>query len=384
VKLNDRTVTAASPALPAGKADAIFFDEDCPGFGLRVRAAGSRVFVYQYSLGDRSRRMTLGAFPKITARKARELVEGLAAKVALGDDPQGVKFENRAARESVGEVVDLFLAAQAKRLRPRSLIEVERHLTSHARPLHGLPVAKLDRRSVAELLTGIAANSGPSAANRVRASLSTLFNWSIRQGFAETNPAAFTDKQAEQSRERVLSATELKAIWAALPATSHYSTIVKLLLLTGQRRAEIGGLRWSEIDLERNTITLPAERTKNKRKHTISVSAPVRALLVAMPRTEGRDLVFGSGTAGFSDWAQSKERLDKACGVRDWTLHDLRRTAATMMCESGVQPHIVEQILNHVNGHKGGVAGTYNRASYCDQVREALTLWGNRVAEICQ
>jgi integrase len=387
MKLNDRTVTEGRPTLQAGKGEAIFFDDDVAGFGLRVRRAGSRTWVYQYWLGDRSRRMTLGKWPKLSAKGARDLVDVLAAKVALGQDPAQEKFESRTRKESFAEIAGDYLAALATRLRPRSLEEVRRHLNNHATPLHGLPVAKMQRRDVAELLTAIAAGSGPVAANRVRSSISAMFHWAMKAGIAEANPAAFTNKEGERSRSRVLNAGELREIWTALPE-GDYGSIVRLLILTGQRRTEIGDLRWSEIDLKRGVICLPPERVKNFRQHSIPMSEAVRSIVRAIPKTEGRDFVFGYGTGGFSGWSRRKERLDAAINARrkkpmePWTLHDLRRTAATMMADDGIQPHVVEAVLNHASGHRAGIAGVYNLAKYEKEMQSALTAWAKRVAEI--
>jgi integrase len=387
MKLNDRTVTEARPTLPAGKSEAIFFDDDIAGFGLRLRRAGSRTWVYQYWLGDRSRRMTLGKWPKLSAKQARDLVDVLAAKVALGQDPAEEKIQNRTRKETFGEIAGDYLAAQATRLRPRSLEEVRRHLNNHATPLHGLPIAKMQRRDVAELLTAIAAGSGPVAANRVRSSISAMFHWAMKAGIAESNPAAFTNKEGERPRSRVLSVGELRDIWTALPE-GDYGSILKLLILTGQRRTEIGDLRWSEIDPKRGVICLPPERVKNTRRHTIPMSEAVRSIVRAIPKTEGRDFVFGYGTGGFSGWSRCKERLDATINARrkkpmdPWTIHDLRRTAATMMADDlGVLPFVVEAVLNHASG-RSGVAGVYNLAKYEKVMQSALTAWAKRVAEI--
>jgi integrase len=387
MKLNDRTVTEARPTLPAGKSEAIFFDDDIAGFGLRLRRAGSRTWVYQYWLGDRSRRMTLGKWPKLSAKQARDLVDVLAAKVALGQDPAEEKIQNRTRKETFGEIAGDYLAAQATRLRPRSLEEVRRHLNDHATPLHGLPIAKMQRRDVAELLTAIAAGSGPVAANRVRSSISAMFHWAMKAGIAESNPAAFTNKEGERPRSRVLSVGELRDIWTALPE-GDYGSILKLLILTGQRRTEIGDLRWSEIDPKRGVICLPPERVKNTRRHTIPMSEAVRSIVRAIPKTEGRDFVFGYGTGGFSGWSRCKERLDATINARrkkpmdPWTIHDLRRTAATMMADDlGVLPFVVEAVLNHASG-RSGVAGVYNLAKYEKVMQSALTAWAKRVAEI--
>ena len=174
MRINDRTVTGNNPTLPRGKSDCIFFDDDIAGLGLRVREKGSRTFVFQYWHGGRARRMTLGTFPKLSANAARELVAGvggLAAKVAVGQDPAGDKAAGRErTADTVETIKDLYLAAQAKRLKPRSYLGVELHLNVHAKPLHSMPVDKVSRRDVADLLTTLATESGPVSANRVRSS----------------------------------------------------------------------------------------------------------------------------------------------------------------------------------------------------------------------
>jgi integrase len=181
-------------------------------------------------------------------------------------------------------------------------------------------------------------------------------------------------------RERLLTDAELVAIWKAAP-DSDYGRIVRLLMLTAQRR-EIGALRWPEIEGEEETalIALPGSRTKNHRQHDVPLSAPALVEIEACLKASGRDLVFGKGEGGYSGWSRSKEALDVAADLKQpWTLHDLRRTAATRMADLGVQPHVIEAILNHVSGHKAGVAGIYNRSTYAAEKRAALDLWADHL-----
>ena len=169
---------------------------------------------------------------------------------------------------------------------------------------------------------------------------------------------------------------ELVAVWIAAP-TSDFGRIVKLLMLTGQRREEIAALQRSEIG--DGVLALPAARTKNSRSHDVPLSPQALTVLGDQPQRVGREHVFGEGEGGFSGFSRAKDRLDKASGVTDWTLHDLRRTMATRMADLGVQPHVIEAILNHVSGHKAGVAGVYNRSTYAAEKRSALDLWGAHV-----
>jgi len=382
MRLTDRTVTSNNPKLSEGKTDEIFFDDAISGFGLRVREGGSRKWIFQYSIGGHTKRMTLGDVSKIGATKAKEMVEQLAAKVALGLDPAAEKQEAQTHKETLGEAVAAYLKVKVRELAPRTYVETERYLDVTARSLHGRPLASIAQKEIADLLTKIDADSGEATANRFRANLSAMYVWAAHEGKVTVNPVAFTKKRAEKPRERVLQEAELAAIWQALPG-SDYGRIVKLLMLTGQRRDEIGGLRWSEIDLEKGEINLPAERTKNGRAHMIPISKTVRAILAAQPRMAERDHVFGRGGDGFSGWSASKAALDAdLTKMAAWTIHDLRRTCATGMAELGTPPHIVELVLNHQSGHKGGIAGVYNKATNGKEKREALDQWDKHIAAL--
>jgi integrase len=376
---------ARKEPLPTGKTEAIFFDGALPGFGVRVREGGSRTWLYQYKIGAKHRRVTIGRVSAMDVTRARRAASDMAAQVRLGRDPAGERDEGRArASETFGVIVNRFLAFKRTELKPRTYEEYARHLLKHAKSLHGLQLAKVDKRTIADRLTMIGADS-PVTANRVRASLGAFFSWAIKAGLVDANPALNTNKNSETARERVLTEDELKSIWnAAAKVNHHYGTIVRLLLLTGQRRVEIGDLRWTEIDFTVGVIRLPGERTKNHRPHEVPMSSAVRALLAAQTKAEDRDLVFGSRVGGFSGWSKAKAQLDKAAGIAPWRLHDLRRSAATYMGEIGIPPHIIEAVLNHVSGHKGGVAGVYNKAIYPKEKADALMLWAEHVAGIVE
>jgi integrase len=210
----------------------------------------------------------------------------------------------------------------------------------------------------------------------------------MKEGLVAGNPVIGTNKRPEQARDRVLNEKEIHLVWRALPI-NEYGTIVKLLILTGQRANEIAALRWHEIDFETTVINLPRERTKNGRPHTIPLAATARDLFAQIPVRDGRELVFGKGVGPFSDWSHSKKKLDAAIAqggnrkpLLPWTIHDLRRTVATGMADIGIAPHIVEAVLNHVSGHKGGVAGIYNRSSYAAEKAAALAKWDEHVASV--
>jgi integrase len=384
------TTSIRSLALPKGVQEKTFFDDALPAFGVRVRSSGSKSYVVQYKVGRQHRRFPLGAVTALDLGKARDTAKDILARVRLGDDPFAEKLEKRQKSEQTfGTLLPRFLEHQRDRLKPRSLVEVQRHLELYARPWHSLPVTSIDRAAVATMLAKLGDSNGPGASNRARASISAYFNWLAREGVLETNPAAYTNKLTEGgARDRVLTDPELAAIWRAA-GDDQYGTIVKLLALTGARRDEIGALRWSEIDLDKAQIALPGERTKNWRPHVIPLAPQAVKLLKALPRRDGTDgepcdFVFGRTDRPFSGWSKSKRELDdrlQAAGtpVPDWTPHDFRRSLSTNLHERGVAPHVVETLLGHASGHRAGVAGVYNRADYIAQRRIELEKWADHI-----
>jgi integrase len=210
------------------------------------------------------------------------------------------------------------------------------------------------------------------------------------QGLAEANPLIGIAKFSEQPRERVLSDSELRLVWNAA-GDDHFGAIIKLLMLTGQRADEIASLRWSEIGDD--VITLPSERTKNHRAHVVPLTGLTLDILRAQPRRANddgvlRDLVFGVGQRGFSGWSRSKARLDERIAEENgkplpgWRVHDLRRSVATGMAAFGIQPHIIEAVLNHVTGSRSAVSRIYNRSTYEPEKRRALDLWGSHITAL--
>jgi integrase len=383
MRLTAAFIRTAEP--PPGRADHVFFDDDLPGFGLRVRASGAKAWMVQYAIGGRTRRVTLGTPAVLDIAKARGLAKDLLARVRIGQDPARDKVTARdKAAETFGALLPRHLERQRAKMKPRSMQETERHLLVHAKTLHGYPIDSITRRTIATRLAAIEKGSGPAAANRVRTSLSAYFMWLAREGYIEANPVVYTNKSVENgSRERVLSDDELAAIWTAA-GDGQYGAIVKLLMLTGARRDEIASLCWSEIDFDAATIILPPPRTKNKREHVIPLSPQALAILKAQQRHDGREHVFGRRAGGFQDWSGSKEDLDArltAAGHSfEWRLHDFRRSLSTALHERfDVLPHVVEALLGHVGAYKSGVRGVYNKASYLDERRRALARWAAHV-----
>jgi integrase len=290
--------------------------------------------------------------------------------VAGGIDP----FAQALSGEGFPAAVERYLERKKALLKPTSFVDAGRYLRGHAAPLHSLRLSQIDRRKIAALLGEIETSCGPVSRNRLRSSLSAFFSWCIQEGLLDQNPVVGTGKASEGgSRERVLTQEELRTLWRSL-GDDEFSNAVRLLLLTGQRRNEIGKLRWSEIDLAHKQIKLPASRVKNGREHSVPLSAQALAIIAGISR---RTTEFLFARRGFTNWDGAKQELDRRIGIAPWRIHDLRRSCATYMGELGVLPHVVEQALNHVSGHKAGVAGTYNRSKMSDAVREGLQRWAD-------
>jgi integrase len=360
--------------LKPGETDRIFPDDELPGFGLRVRKGGSRKWVLHYRHAGTQRRHTIGPAHVFTLEEARRKARKVIFDLDEGRDPAALKEEKRtAAAMTFGSIVEDYLAARQAFLKPRSFAESTRHLRQNWEPLHRLPIAGVTRLTVATQLREVT-KTGAINANRARTVLSAFFVWAIGEGLCEANPVIGTNANPESARDRVLSTAELVSIWNAVPE-SDYGRIIRLLMLTGQRREEIGGLQWSELKGEGETalIALPAHRTKNGLAHDVPLSPAARFEIPGRAKMNG-DKVFAR-----CHWSRCKDALDKVLELEPWVLHDLRRSAATGMADVGVQPHVIEAVLNHVSGHKAGVAGIYNRSTYAPEKRAALELWASHL-----
>jgi integrase len=351
------------------------WDDRVIGLGVRRQVKGCFYYLRVRHNGSQMMRSIGRHGSPWTPDTARQEARRLLGTLASGNDP----FAEPLNAEAFGAEVDRYLERRRSSLKPRSFVQVEYHLRKQSAPLANLRLADIDRKTIASLLAKIETDNGPISRNRVRSSLSAFFTFAIAEGLIEgANPVAGTLKVDEGgSRDRVLTQDEIRALWSAL-IEPPFADVVKLLLLTGQRRDEIGGLRWAEVDLARKLIVLPPERTKNNRRHELPLSNQAVAILTAQPRRG--DFVFGG--KGFQAWARAKSALDQRIDIAPFRLHDLRRTAATYMAEINVLPHVVEQALNHQSGHKGGIAGVYNRSKMTDAVREGLQKWADHLDHI--
>lgn len=373
-----RTVTA-----PQGKADHVYWDDAMPGFGLRLRG-NSRSFIIQYRIAQQQRRESLGDVRRVTLEAARDIARKRFAQIELGTDPGAEKAKARETASAVtltfGSVAGRYLDAKRDVLRPSSFKSAERHFNVHWAPLTARPLAEIKRAEIAARLQEIVPEYGRTAAARARSALSTLFSWSMKEGLVEANPVFATNDplaNIDNSRDRVLTDAELVKVWNAC-RDDDFGRIVRLLILSGCRRDEIGSLKWSEIDLGAGTLTIAAERSKNRRAHCLTLPPMALRILESIPRRDGRDYVFGQRGGGFARWGWHTTALrDRLRAMPPWTLHDLRRTFRTGLGRLGIPSHVAELAINHT---RGGIEAVYDRHTYQHEIGHALALWADHVA----
>jgi integrase len=384
ITLDQKTVTNLK--LDGDDRDQTFRDADLHGFGVRVRFDRNgrlcKTWNVQYRIDGKQRRKNIGKFPRMNAATARSKADGWLKKIAGGVDPAKEREAvQKAEALKFSIAVEQYLAKQQAEVRESTYNSINLYLT-HPRyfgPLHKKPVAKVTQSDVEQCLDAITKRPTAWAAQKI---LSAFYTWCLRKGHAPENPVAKTEPVKKNAgRERVLSEDEIRTVWNALE-DDDLGKIIKLLLLTGCRADEIGELKWSEIDLDNGTLTLPPERCKNGRTHTLPLPPLALQIIKEVEKRDGRDLLFGKWGPGFTSWAKQKQTLTTTLGLAHWTVHDLRRTTAIQMAELGIEPHIIEAILNHASGHKSGIAGIYNRASYAKQMKVALALWADHVESI--
>ncbi len=350
----------------------VIFDNLVKGFGFRLSQGGARSWVVVISRNKKKKKVTLGRYPDVGLSEAREAARTLLAQSTLtpSKPKSAILFSS---------AVTLFLESYAKQFQGAGWAkEVQRHLTTHFAALHKKSLSDIETDDIAKVLDKLL--DRPSEANHAFAAIRRFFNWAVERGHIAVSPCARLKLPSRPlTRDRVLLDTEIKTIWKA--STSYpFGTLVRLLLLTGQRRGETTLLRWDYVDPERSVICFPGSVTKNGRDHTIPLGAMAKELLDGVPKIGG--LVFparGHDDRAYCGWSKGKAALDKRCELPQWGLHDIRRTVATNLAELHTPPHVVEKLLNHASGTISGVAAIYNRFQYLEEMREALAKWEEKI-----
>jgi integrase len=368
------------------------------GLYLIVQSSGAKSWAARYRFDGKQCKYTIGAYPAVDLSTARKKALEAMADVAGDIDPAARKKAAREARKAertandrVADVARAFVDKYLKRhVGPGWAREAERLLRKEILPVIGLKRLRDVRRADAiDILDGIVDRGAPFTANRALAVLTRLGNWAVEREIIAAPPFDRIKPPAvETSRERVLSDDEIKLVWAAFEAVGHpFCAFGKLLLLTGARRAEVAGMRWSEVDLAAKTWTLPGARTKNGHEHVVPLSDAAVRVLQDLPRIGDKPDGFiftTTGTTSVSGYSHAKAAIDRAISAEmaTWTFHDIRRTVATNLQKLGVRLEVTEAVLNHVSGSRAGIVGVYQRHNYADEKREALDKWADRLAQI--
>jgi len=394
-KLSKRTVDALRQTAASEGKTVYCYDTAMTGFGAYATAKGAAAYFVQYRLGGRgspSKRLTIGKHGIITAEQARAIAREKLGEVAKGNDISAQRKDDRQrlATGSFREVAEKFLAANDRQ--NRYWHETRRLIEQNAYPAFGSqPISTITRGQIAGLIDETAARS-KSVARLLFAALRPLFAWALERGIIQQNPTiGLRGPERVKARDRVLSENEISAFWQGADQLSWpFQPIFKLLLLTGQRREEVAGMTWRELDLENATWTIAKERAKNGKAHLVHLSPQALAVFDAFQSIHSDcPMVFSTtGYSAPSGFSKAKKRLDQHMATilgddfEPWRAHDLRRTAASGMAALGIQPHIIERVLNHVSGAQGGLVGVYQRHEYLAERKAALEVWGARLSEL--
>ena len=412
------TKRAVDGMAPTDRTD-FLWDDELAGFGLRGTNNGAKSYVYQYRMGGREaakKRATIGRHGSPwTPETARTEAKRLALLVGQGIDPVDADKERRR------QAVDLAFSAYVPAF-------IDKHLKSewkdwqlgksmlerHAVPiLKTTPLPLIKKSDIVAVLDRLA--DRPASAKLMHSTLRILFNWAVgRDDIARSPIAGIETPKPVASRERVLEDDELSAIWDATSKLGYpFGPLYRLLIVTGQRREEVTGLDWSEINQSSATWTLPAARAKNGKTHIVPLNALAVAEINALAKTlldpEGksgtpvkwpkRGLLFSTtGKTVVSGHSRGKTRLDREVAdilkrraaddgsdyheMSPWRVHDFRRTVATGLQKLGVRFEVTEAVLNHLSGARSGVAAVYQRHDWKDEKRAALDAWGRRVQAV--
>jgi integrase len=434
MKLTERKIDGLT--VERGRRDRLFFDDAQRGLAVRVTGSGGRTYLCQYTLHGHKWRVPLGACSALPLSKAREAAAAIMGDVAKGRNPAAERKDAAATerakrtrdRLTLQVLIDDWNRLHLVGRRPSYAAEAVRalhcgfanHLDSPAEDLDRNAVVRaldaLTRRRERKSADGTGKPKGAAMTGRTAAYGRAAFAWAMKRGSVRANP--FADLPVAKSaakRERVLTDDEIGEIWrAAGDAASPYGTIIRLLILTGQRRGEVAGMNWGEISDVLATWTLPGERTKNGTAHMVPLSAPTRDLLSGLLPEDGKEakrVIEERRTAGalalpgafgtpFAGWSKAKAALDRAvleiraraaaaagtspAALVPWSVHDLRRTVATGLQRLGVRLEVTEAVLNHISGSRGGIAGVYQRHDWAAEKRAALDAWAAHVLAIAE
>jgi integrase len=367
------------------------FDSTLPGFGIRVSKGGRKAWVLLYRVHGHKRRLTLGSYPALSLSDARAAARKAMQAVQRGDDPALEKKHKKATQPATfGELATEYIERYAK-VRKRSWKNDEINLRLHILPKwQHRQLDSIKRADVVALVELPEANGQPHLARQLLATVRKLFNWAVEKSLADSNPVAGVRVGAKvQDRSRTLTLEELRQIWTVWDQLGNpWNSYFKVLLLTAQRRSEVAHMRWDQI--ADGVWTIPAEANKSGRLHMVPLSAEVTAILDSLPRTTSpfifpaRSVRDRAGSeAPISGFSAAVRKVNaKLAQPIEWRIHDLRRTATSMMARLRFPPHVLSAVLNHApQATMKGVLSVYNRYEYLAEKREALEAWASYLRE---
>ena len=409
IRFSDRLLQSIKPP-PPGERPIEMWDGLVRGLGFRVGASGTKTFHTMTRVHGRQVRHVIGPYPATKLKMAREEAGEIIRQARKGIDPRQERRQarweaERAQRDTFAAVVEDFIEKYAMP-RNRRWAETERTFKVNVHPIWGKrPIASITRRDVIDLLEKIDKERGPYMSNRTLAAIRRLFSWAVERDVIDASPATNVKPVGKEvSRDRVLTDDELRSFWKATEANDYpWHPFLRTLLLTAQRRSEVAQMRWADLDLEgdKPLWSIPREFTKMDRAHDVPLAPEVVGILDALPRHRGPQVFStGDGTAPISGFTLAKRRLDKkmveimleaatepgndpeTVERPRWTLHDLRRTAASGMARLGFPPHVTGAVLNHSPSATAGITAIYVRFRYDDERRQALEAWARRLEQI--
>jgi integrase len=371
-------------AKPPAEAQVEYWDTLTPGFGLRVSYGGRKAFVVLTRINGKLHRFTLGAYPKKGLAEARDDAERILKDAAKGVSPNEREVEERRKaqankRNTFAAVAEEFMADHAKNLRTRD--QMQRQINVDLLPGWGhRPITSITRGEVKSLVRE-KARSAPIAANRLLALVGKIFAWALDEEIIQASPAVRLKRPAEErERERSLTDDEIQKLWPAFTALGYpFGPALKFLLATGQRRGEVAGMKWTELDGEGWNI--PGARSKSKQGHRVPLSSLARQILEETPRLGEYVFVSPRGAHPLDGWDYAKRRAESylRTPIEPWRIHDLRRTMATQVRSLGVDRLVVSKLLNHA---EAGVTKTYDRYAADPEKAAAMERWSDRLREI--
>ena len=386
--------------------ETVYRDTEVTGFSLKVTPSQNKIFFYQYRMGGRagySRKIKIGKFPAIKPDDARKIAIQYAAEVARKADPQErlkkeISTRISSQQNSFKKIFDKYCEEQLNQNRTGNDVKAifEREFLP---TLGNTAITAIDRRDISKILNHILAEGKGYAANRALSNTKTFFRWMVSEGYLQADPTSVMQKpfKGEKSRDRVLSPSELKNIWDQfdLLDCKPFGDALKLLVLTGQRRTEVGSMRWDDLDLDSGVWDMPGEITKNKQRHKLPLGTTALEIIKAQKLIFVRDKKTGkkvpcpyvfstTGETPISGWSKIKGQIveylnSKKIKIKDWRYHDFRRTVSTGLGDLGYGDEDIKIVLNH--GGRG-VTAIYNRSEYINKKREMLETWETKLINI--